>query len=472
MTRLRHRPFLWLAALILPLLVAVIMGTFWRGSGGDPDEDEVKGKRASGEVEAAVVQAPAAQPISAAPAVATGFAAQTRLGFTSGDQWEPAIAADRLGHVYILYPQYLGVPGCPKCYSPTMILQVSADRGATWAAPRVIYLAGSTTGQWDAQITVDPIDGQTVYASWLQNGKSDIVVGRSTDFGANWSVVTADSTNAGTDKPILLVRGRDVYVGYNHTQTVWVSSSHDAGATFTSVKVNSNGKLGWSLAGGGAIDPSGNVYFSWSGYEQNGGAKGPVNLYISKSSDGGATWTSNVIDVSGSPPDCSAYFCGWAFLGAQITMTSDAAGTLYALWNSGTVDKGPERISFAKSTNGGVNWSKKADVSVAPVGVSHAFPAIVAGKAGDVRIAWMDTRAGTLWNTYYRSSTNGGATWSAESDISTYVTGYEYIQPDGFSFPFGDYFEMDIDDRGTTHAIWGEGLNWDSPGSIWYTRGT
>jgi hypothetical protein len=332
---LEYRPFLWLAALILPLLVAVIMGTFWRGSGGDPDEDEVKGKRASGEVEAAVVQAPAAQPISAAPAVATGFAAQTRLGFTSGDQWEPAIAADRLGHVYILYPQYLGVPGCPKCYSPTMILQVSADRGATWAAPRVIYLAGSTTGQWDAQITVDPIDGQTVYASWLQNGKSDIMVGKSTDFGANWSVVTADSTHAGTDKPILLVRGRDVYVGYNHTQTVWVSSSHNAGATFTSVKVNSNGKLGWSLAGGGAIDPSGNVYFSWSGYEQN-----------------------------------------------------------------------------------------------------------------------------------------GGATWSAESDISTYVTGYEYIQPDGFSFPFGDYFEMDIDDRSTTHAIWGEGLNWDSPGSIWYTRGT
>ena len=41
----------------------------------------------------------------------------------------------------------------------------------------------------------------------------------------------------------------------------------------------------------------------------------------------------------------------------------------------------------------------------------------------------------------------------------------------GFGFPFGDYFEMDIDDRGTTQAIWGEGRNYDSPGSIWYTRG-
>jgi hypothetical protein len=139
------------------------------------------------------------------------------------------------------------------------------------------------------------------------------------------------------------------------------------------------------------------------------------------------------------------------------------------------------RAHFGRSVlgiarNGGAHWSAKIDVSSAAQGVSHAFPAIVAGKAGDVRIAWLDARApgtnGSLWNTYYRNSTNGGATWSAESDISTFVAGYDYIQPDGFNFPFGDYFEMDIDDRGTTHAIWGEGRNYDTPGSIWYARGT
>jgi hypothetical protein len=83
----------------------------------------------------------------------------------------------------------------------------------------------------------------------------------------------------------------------------------------------------------------------------------------------------------------------------------------------------------------------------------------------------MDARRGGLWNTYYRSSTDGGATWSAEADLSTYVSGFSYIQPNGFNFPFGDYFEIDIDDRGTTHAIWGEALNYDTQGSIWYTRG-
>jgi hypothetical protein len=319
---------------------------------------------------------------------------------------------------------------------------------------------------------VDPIDGQTVYAAWLQNGKSDTVVAKSTDFGATWTVVVADHTNAGTDKPALAVRGQDVYVGYNHAQKIYVSASHDGGATFTSFEIKKTGVLGWALAGGATVDPAGNVYVGWAGYERNGGAKGPVNLFISKSADGGVTWTNTVLDVSGSPPDCSAYFCGWAFLGAQITVASDAAGTVYALWNAGPKDQdgSPERIYFARSTDAGESWSEKENVSTAPAGTNHAFPAIVAGSAGDVRISWMDTRMG-LWNTYYRSAVNSGDTWSAEADLSTYVAGYSYIFPDGFRFPFGDYYEMAIDDRGNTHAVWGEGYNYDSPGSIWYTKG-
>jgi hypothetical protein len=406
---------------------------------------------------------------SDALAAASSFAPQRRVGYTSGDQWEPSIAADGNRHLYVLYPQYLTVPGCPSCPSPTLILVISNDNGKTWQAPQQIAAPG--TGQFDAQIVVDPVDKRTVYASWLQDNKSTIIVAKSTDFGVTWSAVTANSTNAAVDKDILTVHGNDVYVGYNHSQKVWVSSSHDGGTTFNSAVVNPNAKLGWSLAGGAAIDPAGNVFFAWSGYTQNGGAKGPVNLYISKSADGGGTWSVVQLDTSGAPPDCSAYFCGWAYLGAQITMTSDAAGTLYALWNAGTVDKGVERIYFSSSTTQGKTWQPKQDVSLAAVGVEHAFPAITAGASGDARIAWMDSRNTPLWNSYYRSSTNGGASWSAESQLSSYVAGYSYIQPQGFSFPFGDYFEMAIDNAGNTQACWGEGLNYDTPGSIWYTSG-
>jgi hypothetical protein len=435
------------------------------------DSEGIKGKRRSGTVDPAVVASLADGGTTVVQGPPGGFTAQTRLGYTSGDQWEPAIAADNFGHVYALAPQYLGVPGCPTCPSPTMILQVSNDSGQTWSAPRQIAPPG--TGQWDPQIVVDPVDGQTVFASWLQNGKSDTVVAKSTDYGQTWSVVVADSTNAGTDKPILAVRGNDVYVAFNHSQKAWVSYSHNGGQTFTQKEINKGGGLGWALVGGGTVTPNGGVHFAWAGYERNGGATGDVNLFVSSSYDGGSTWVTRLVDESGAPPDCSSYQCGWAYLGAQLVMTSDGAGTLYALWNANAPadDGGPNRIYFAKSTNDGVSWTPRVEVSLAAAGSAHAFPAIVAGAAGDVRIGWMDARAGTLWNTYSRSSTNGGTTWSAETDLSTYVAGYSFIQPGGFSYPFGDYWELDIDGAGRTHAIWGEGLNYDSPGTIWYARG-
>jgi hypothetical protein len=458
---------LWLCV----LCAALIAGCLERD--GEDDNEGGLAKR-NREVRPEVVQSAPTGTTTATPLPSSGFATQTHLGFDAGDQWEPSIAADAGGHIYVLYPQYGGVPKCTNCGSPTMILLVSADRGSTWSAPAPIATTG--TGQWDAQITVDPVDGKTVYAAWLQNNKSDIVVAKSSDFGATWSTIIAESSNAGMDKPILAVRGPNVYLAYNHTQHAWFSSSHDGAKTFSTTYIGTS-HYGWSLAGGGTVTPNGNVYFSWAGYSQNGGAKGPVTLYVTASADGGNTWSSTVLDTSGSPPDCSANFCGWAYLGAQMAMASDASGTLYVLWNAGPLSPGgaPERIYFSTSTDGAQTWSPRLDVSLAPAGIQHAFPAIVARGMGDVRIAWMDARAlhgvTPVWNVYYRTSSDSGASWSGESVLSSYVPRYSYIFAEGYSFPFGDYFEIDIDDKGTTHAVFGEGASYDSPGSIWYTRG-
>ena len=407
--------------------------------------------------------------VPAAFAAKAGFAPQSRVGFTVGDQWEPAIATDGFGHTYILYPQYGRVPGCRGCPLPSMILVVSNDNGATWQPPREITPPG--TGQYDPQIVVDPVDRRTVYAAWLQNKRFDMVVAKSVDFGQSWSIIVANRGATDADKPVLAVRGQDVYVGFNRDGKILVASSHDRGISFASADVSPKLKLVRALAGGATVDPQGSIYLAWAGYTRRDGVKGRENLYISKSSDGGENWATRLMDASGAPPDCSAYRCEWGYLGAQITMTSDAAGTLYALWNSGAADKSPQRIYFASSTTAGDTWSPRLNVSTALSSVEHAFPALAAGAAGDVRIAWMDARNRPLWNTYYRNSTNGGATWSEESRISSYVPGYRYIRSNGFSFPFGDYFGIGIDNQGRTQAVWGEGLNFRSPGSIWYSNG-
>jgi hypothetical protein len=141
-----------------------------------------------------------------------------------------------------------------------------------------------------------------------------------------------------------------------------------------------NAQFGWSLTGGAAIDNAGNVYFAWEGYTQNGGAKGPVNIYVSKSSDKRLDWTASLVDFSSAPPNCSAHSCGGAFLGPGTALTADSGGRLYLLWNAGAVDFGTERIYFSSSLDG-IDWSQKVDISAAPTGVDHAFPAIVAGSA-------------------------------------------------------------------------------------------
>jgi hypothetical protein len=397
------------------------------------------------------------------------FSPQTRIGYRIGDQWEPAIAADGYGHVYVLYPQYGRVPPWITSPLPSMTLLVSNNNGMGWQPPREI--TSHDTGQFDPQIVIDPADHRTVYAAWLQNQNRDAVVAKSVDFGQSWSVVIADRDGEDADKPVLAVRGQDVYLGFNRDGEMRLAASHDGGVTFATIDLAPELSLVRALGGGATVDAAGGVHLAWAGYTQSSAARGRVNLYTSRSSDGGQTWATTRMATSSMAPDCSAFRCEWGFLGAQITIASDAAGTLYALWNSGTRNEAPQRIYFASSTTAGGTWSAATDVSLAPRGVEHAFPALVAGEAGDVRIAWMDTRRASLWNTFYRSSSNGGATWSAESRLSHYVPGYRYIRAKGYSFPFGDYFEMDIDNQGRTQAVWGEGLNFRSPGSIWYSSG-
>ncbi|HEX9134274.1 MAG TPA: sialidase family protein, partial [Ktedonobacteraceae bacterium] len=248
---------------------------------------------------------------------ATGFSTQARLGFPAGNDWEPALAADRYGHVYALYKHYdvTGQTSCSSC-ALHVLLQVSGDRGQTWSVPRPIDPEPVVGGQYDSQIAVDPVDGKTVWASFLQNGKSSIAVMKSTDFGQTWTGPTiVENLQRSTDKDILAVRGSTVAVAYNAAQKIYASISHDGGQTWATQLINNGGtQQGWSLGGGGGIDSRGNIYFSWDGFTQNGQAKGPVNLFVTESRDGGQTWSLTTMGVSGAPYPCSN--CGFAFLGA------------------------------------------------------------------------------------------------------------------------------------------------------------
>lgn len=425
---------------------------------------------------------------SAAPP-RTGFTAPARLGFPGGDDWEPSVAADRYGHVYALWTHYVGYAGaatgdadptCPGCGSPHMDLQVSNDGGRTWSAPRAPF--PTTTRQDDPQIAVDPADGRTLYASYMQDNKSSQYVARSDDFGVTWRTTLVEPLQNGTDKDILAVRGPDVYLVYHTKQKIFASVSHDGGASWSLDHIvgTTNSTFGESLPSGGAIDSHGVAYFAWNGVNNPGQAKGTVNLFVTKSADGGRTWTTSLVDVSQAPPQCDCG--GWDFWGPQMALGIDGRDRVYVAWNATRLSSGPQRLFFARSVDGAVKWSTPVDVSLAASGTNHAFPALVAGGDGDVRLAWMDDRNGldagggdlaARWNVYYRRSTDAGATWSGETQLSAYAPGYTYklgTPRDGFLQPYGDYFEIDIGAGGKTVALWGEGNSYAGPGNVWFAR--
>ena len=409
------------------------------------------------------------------PAAASPASAPTRLGTTAGDDWEPSVATDDFGHVYAFWTHYN--PVCFSCSAHLETMQISSDGGATWSAPFVPF--PSSTSQDDPQIVVDPVDGRTVYASYMQGSKSSQYVAKSTDFGKTWHTMLVEPLQKGTDKDVLAVHGKDVYLVFNAVMKIYASVSHDGGQTWSLNQVvsNTNSKLGWSLPGGGAVDSKGNVYFSWEGFTQNGKPSGPVYVYVSTSTDGGATWTVTKVDTSQAPPICST--CGWAYWGPGTSMAVDANDQLYLLYNLNSVKFGPNRVYFVRSSDAGATWSQRLDVSLAPQGANNVFPAVAATGSGDVRIAWTDDRNGhddgladgtARWNEYYRTSLNGGSSWSRERQISQQASGYSYSFPDGFNEPYGDYQEMDIDPMGRTQLVWGEGPSYNGPGNVWHWR--
>ena len=423
--------------------------------------------------------------VSAVPPPAT-FTAPARLGFAAGDDWEPAIAADDFGHVYALWSHYIDYagggagevdPSCPTCPSPHTVIQISNDNGATWGDPRA--LAPSETRQDDPQIVVDAGDNSTVYAAYMQGDKSSLFVARSDDFGQTFQPVLVEPIQRGLDKIALAARDGDVYLVYHSQQKIWASVSHDRGDEWRVVQPihNTNSTFGVSLPSGAAIDSKGVAYFSWNGVNRPGQAKGTINLYVTKTADGGTTWTTSVVGQSAAPPPCGCG--GWDFWGAQMAIGVDDQDRVYTLWNANAVGKAPQRMYFAHSTDG-ETWSNPVDISLAPTGANNAFPAVVATGDGDVRLAWMDDRNGhdaggddpaARWNVYYRRSSDGGLSWSAETKVSAFVAGYAYklaAPADGFLQPYGDYFELDINAAGKTVAIWGEGNSYAGPGNVWY----
>jgi len=384
--------------------------------------------------------------------------------WSGSDDWEPAVAADPgAPYVYQLTTRYGGT-------QPEIIFRRSIDGGATWDADQV--LASNA-----ADPMIEVADDGTIYAMALVGGGFKLKFTRSFDYGVNWTpledILGPGQPNWG-DRPVLVVSpdGQDVYVGFNQGDS-YVTSSHDGGVSFdTPVQTSNDGRAWFHSAG--AVAPDGNVYFAAADYGTN--YTGPTSISVLRSTDGGASWATTVVDTSAEAAPCEfADGCYFGFLGPEVGLAIDVSGLIMVAYNAGDVAQEPQRL-WVRTSSDGVVWSSRTEISSGIAGVNNGFPAMVASRTvpGDFRVVWQDDREASevAWNTWMVSTQDGGATWSDSERLSDLDSGAPYKGPLGYAFVYGDYFEIAIDGNDVNHVIWGEAASYSGPGGSWYTRGT
>ena len=416
---------------------------------------------------------PAAGPGVAA--AAPGWAGEQPVD-TVGDDWEPAIAADpNAPYVYTLVTRYATTKPCPgNCPSPFIALEISADNGATWTEGAPLC-ACKGSGQFDPIIEVVPSTG-AVYAVYMNGYNINFV--KSTTHGASWSApVKVYGTVSWNDKPVLAVsdNGVDVYISFNGPTggDPWLAQSHNGGTSWTQTKLVDSALYYFAFDADVAVD--GTVYFAETAILYGGGGnKGttpsaPIEEHVFISRDRGATWENRTIASIQPGLACVAAGCTPDYYLGHIALSADASGALVALYDGASTAGGLQRIEARRSTDGGRMWS--APVVISALSEEATAPAVESRGLGDVRAWYQQTSGGAdvdAWNTWYRSSTDGGATWSAAVRISDASGGAAYKTAAGYAEIYGDYGEMAITNTGKSIAIWGEGASYTGPGGVWF----
>jgi BNR repeat-like domain len=317
-----------------------------------------------------------------------------------------------------------------------------------------------------------------VYSVFLnadRAGGFSTVFSKSLDHGANWTTpVHVYGNVAWTDKPEVTMSpsGKDVYVSWNGPQggDLYVGISHDYGETWTQKKLSDSKR--YYYAYDARVFSDGTVVFSESSivYQGSSNVEGEVWHHAIISRDQGATWENVVVTKVPIGEACVAAGCSPAFYIGQTSVVSDAPGHLVFAYEGPTTTGGPQRVYVSSSSDEGRTWSAGRPLSVA--GENATGPRLASAGGGDARIWYMQTRGGDnpdRWNVFFRSSADGGGTWSSPVRISDAPAGATaYHHANGFDEIYGDYGEIAVTNTGKTFATWGEGFSWTGPGGTWF----
>jgi BNR repeat-like domain len=258
---------------------------------------------------------------------------------------------------------------------------------------------------------------------------------------------------AGADRQWVTSEGSHVYISYHDSRNsslIHVQRSDDDGFTWTRVGdpivgqdgVTANATFN-NIQGPIVADPvTHNVYDIFAAGE-TGFLKGrtftPNHIYVSRSTDGGKSWTANLVFQAAPGTSLAAVFPSLA--------VDPTNGKLYAVWSDA------HTVWFSESSDRGSHWSSAVAVNIAPADTA-VFP-WVAAYNGTADVVYYGTTASNkddpsaVWNVYLAQTTNDGASF-AQSVVSNTANHVGVICTNGTGCAAGtrnllDLFEVAID---------------------------
>jgi hypothetical protein len=266
---------------------------------------------------------------------------------------------------------------------------------------------------------------------------------------------------AGADRQWITSDGRTVYIPYHdsgNSTLIHVQRSDDDGFSWTRVhspipgQGRATGKATFNNDQGPIVaDPvTHNVYAIYAAGEpsiQKGTSADFNNIFVSRSTDRGKTWTATLVYHA---PLFTALNNIFPALAVDPTN-----GKLYASWSDA------HTVFFSTSSDQGSHWTPAVAVNIAPA--NTAICPWVAAYNGTVDVVYYGTLAASkddptaVWNTYVAQTTDDGVNF-VQSKVSNTPNHVGVVCTEGTACPPGtrnllDLFEVAIDPQNGKTAV-------------------
>lgn len=350
----------------------------------------------------------------------------------------------------------------------------STDGGATWTANFIDEAEdafGAGDSRFDPNVAFDS-DGN-VYVVYSTTGTGNrLLLARSTDGGVTFGQVATVTTDAGANNlHTAMVTTRADATGADDVLVVWArvgaggeniqaSLSLDAGTTFPTTNTSINDAAQRTFVPWAAPDAAGAFHVVWE--VNTGGGVGSIfhdTLNGTTLVDGAnVTVTAvQITDFAAATSRIPAQPDRGLFSVATVDVDR-SSGRIYLSYTDRTSTATNDTNVFVRfSDNGGATWSAATQVNADATTTSQFFPRLAVDQtAGVVYAIWYDARSDTTNNRQvdvFISSSTDGITWTANQRVTTAVSDESVNNAARDGNNYGEYFGL-ATSRCTAHAVW------------------